>query len=456
MDHCAYLIAGCGVSGRAAARLAAHLKLEYYLADEKPAADFQDLLRSLSGAPPKDVFFGWNEGTALPADVATVVLSPGIRPGTPFRDALENLQADIVSELDFALEHITCPYIGVTGTNGKTTVTELTAELLRACGVKAVAAGNNGDALSDAAIRAQEEKLEMIVIEISSFQLETMHSIHPAAAVILNIASDHLDRHSSMEEYARIKFKLLRSMRSGVVLNHNLRALAFRMLPQQIQRLTFSASRPTAFYRVRDGWICRDGKEILPLSALQMKGTHNIENTLAALALVDAVKGVDALRSSALLKALHEFKTGEHRLEIFLEHDAVRYIDDSKATNPHAVCAALDTFNDSPVILLLGGSDKNMDFSELLPHLGKVRLAVCFGACGRKIAQAIAASVPVRTAENFKDAVELACASARKGDTVLLSPACASFDMFRDYRERGETFKQLVRENTNAAGEQTA
>lgn len=448
MDHCAYLIAGCGVSGRAAARLAAHLKLEYYLADEKPAADFQDFLRSLSDAPPKDVFFGWHEGVELPADVATVVLSPGIRPDTPFREALEHLQADIVTELDFALEHITCPYIGVTGTNGKTTVTELTAELLRACGVKAVAAGNNGDALSDAAIRAQEEKLEMIVIEISSFQLENMHSIRPAAAAILNIASDHLDRHSTMEEYARIKFKLLRSMRSGVVLNHDLRTLASRMLPQQIQRLTFSVSRPTAFYRVKGGWICRDGKELLPLSLIQMKGTHNIENTLAALALVDAVKGIDALRSPALQKALHDFKTGAHRIETFLECKGIRYVDDSKATNPHAVNAALDSFGDSPVILLLGGSDKNMDFSELLPHLGHVRLAVCYGACGNKIAQTLASAVTVRSSETFKDAVALACDSARKGDTVLLSPACASFDMFRDYRDRGETFKQLVREIT--------
>lgn len=452
MDHSAYLIAGCGISGRAAARLAARLNLEYYLADEKPASEFQDFLHTLSGTPPKEVFFGWKEGTALPPDVATVILSPGIRPGTPFREALEALQADVVSELDFALEHITCPYIGVTGTNGKTTVTELTAALLKACGVKAVAAGNNGDALSDAAIRAMDEKLDMIVIEISSFQLESMHSVRPAAAAILNIASDHLDRHNSMEEYARTKFKLVRSMHSGVVLNHNLRALAGQMLPQQIQRLTFSASRPTAFYTIKHDWICRDGKEILPLSLIQMTGTHNIENTLAALALVDAVKGVDALRSPALQKALHDFKTGAHRIETFLECAGIRYVDDSKATNPHAVNAALDSFGDAPVILLLGGSDKNMDFSELLPHLGHVRLAVCYGACGSKIGQTLASSVTVRSAETFKDAVSLACASARKGDTVLLSPACASFDMFRDYRDRGETFKQLVREIAGDAG----
>ncbi len=442
------LIAGCGVSGRAAARLAADLDLDFCLADEKDTPELRTFAASLKKQP-SAVVFGWKEGMELPA-AERIILSPGIRKDSAFRKALGNITADVAGELEFALEYLPCPFVAITGTNGKTTVTELTTALLQAYGVKAAAAGNIGEALSDVAVRAREESLELAVVEISSFQLETIRTIRPAAAAILNIASDHIDRHQSMEDYIRTKFKLVKNMKSGVILNHNLRGIFRNYLSDQVQKLTFSIDRPTAFYTVRDGIICRDGKQLIPLADLALCGRHNTENILAALALLDAIKGVGALRDAGVQKALKEFRAGDHRIQMFLEKDGVRYYDDSKATNPHAVNAALDMLGGGKagIVLLLGGQDKQMDFRELLPHLGSVRLAVCLGEAGKRIAETVSSAVKVRMAENFEDAVNIACSAAKKGDAVLLSPACASFDMFKSYQDRGDTFQRLVRAKT--------
>lgn len=439
-----FLIAGCGVSGRGAARLASFLHYDYSIVDEKDTPDMRNFVSSLEH-PPVKVCFGWKTGDPLPS-AAQAVLSPGIRETSPLYPALKKAVSAITGELDFALKRLPCPYVGVTGTNGKTTVTELTSVLLNASGMRTAAAGNIGFSLCDAVIQALRREIDCVVVEISSFQLETMEIPHPAAAVLLNLASDHMDRYSSFEDYASLKFKLLRGMSSGCILNHELRGIARRYLNPKVPRLTFSTTRKTAFYSMRGDFFCRDGKELFAASPLPLKGRHNMENILASLGLLEAIRGVDSLRSAEVYQALLNFHPAAHRQELFLEKNGVRYVDDSKATNPHAVNAALGAVpGKSRVILILGGQDKDMDFNELLPHLRPVRLALCVGQASGRISEVIKSRVKTEQCSSFEDAVRRACQAAGKGDTVMLSPACASFDMFRGYAERGDVFQSLVR-----------
>ena len=361
------------------------------------------------------------------------------------RTKLAEVSDHLVSELEFALVSCGKPFVGITGTNGKTTTTELTAELFRAAGIRACACGNNGYAMSDAAIDCLDGKLDLPVVEISSFQLEIMPVPHPAAAAVLNLASDHIDRHGSMDAYAAAKFKLLGDPAARCVVN-SLILDRFKPAGPEQRFYTFSANLPADF-TLRNGSLCFRERPVIPAEKMALKGVHNIENALAALALLASVQGEDAVFDSAVTEALAKFESGPHRLERFLTEDGVQYINDSKATNPHAVNAALSAVGgDHNVVILLGGLDKAMDFEELAPSLKYLKHAVVFGSCGQKIAAYLEKeSMMFSLCETFPDAVEKAVAAASSGDIVLLSPATASMDMFRDYRDRGDQFKALCR-----------
>ena len=449
------LIAGCGVSGRAAARLAAELGLPFALLDEQD----NDSLRAFAASlpkPPEAVYFGFRAEDALPRFERTV-LSPGFRAGNPVRAKLAEVSGQLLGELEFALSVCGKPFVGITGTNGKTTTTELTAELFRAAGVRACACGNNGYAMSDAAIDCLRGKLDLPVVEISSFQLELMPVPHPVDAAVLNLASDHIDRHGSMEAYAAAKFKLLGDPSAVGVVNA---LILDRFKPADGQKFyTFSAGLPADF-TMKDGSLTFRERTIISAEKLALKGVHNLENALAALALLTAVKGENAPFLPAVTDALAKFESGPHRLELFLTTDGVRYINDSKATNPHAVNAAVAAVGGiRNVVILLGGLDKDMDFEELAPSLRSLKHAVVFGSCGRKIAAYLEKNaVPFSECETFPEAVRTAVSHAVFGDVVLLSPATASMDMFRDYRDRGNQFKDLCRKFAAERGgtEQTA
>ena len=442
-QNCTTLIAGCGVSGRAAARLAARLGLPFALLDEQD----NDSLRAFAESLPKQpeaIYFGYREQNDLPHFDCTV-LSPGFRAGNPVRAKLADVSGRLVSELEFALASSGKPFVGITGTNGKTTTTELTAELFRAAGVRACACGNNGYAMSDAAIDCLDGKLDLPVVEISSFQLELMPVPHPVAAAVLNLASDHIDRHGSMDAYAAAKFKLLGDPAAVCVVN-SLILDRFRPAGTGQQVYTFSGGLPADF-TVRDGILSFRGRALVSADRLALKGVHNLENALAALALLAAVRGEEAVFSPAVTDALSAFESGPHRLERFLTANGVQYINDSKATNPHAVNAALAAVGgDRNVVILLGGLDKDMDFEELAPSLKHLKRAVVFGSCGQKISAYLERNaVPFSPCGTFPEAVETAVSCAAPGDVVLLSPATASMDMFRDYRDRGDQFKSLCR-----------
>ena len=451
------LIAGCGVSGRAAARLAARLGIPFALLDEQDNDSLREFAASLPKRP-EAVYFGFRAHDELPRFERTV-LSPGFRSGNPVRAKLAEVSGRLVSELEFALDSCGKPFVGITGTNGKTTTTELTAELFRAAGVRACACGNNGYAMSDAAIDCLDGKLDLPVVEISSFQLEIMPVPHPAAAAVLNLASDHIDRHGSMEAYAAAKFKLLGDPAAVCVVNA-LILDQFKSAASGQRLYTFSARLPADF-TVQDGVLAFRGRTVVSAESLALKGVHNLENALASLALLASVQSEAAVFDPSVIDALAKFESGPHRLERFLTAGGVQYINDSKATNPHAVNAALAAVGgDRNVVILLGGLDKAMDFEELAPSLKYLKHAVVFGSCGQKIAAYLEKNaVPFSMCETFPDAVGKAVSCAAPGDVVLLSPATASMDMFRDYRDRGDQFKAFCRKFSaagNALMEQTA
>ena len=438
------LILGFGVSGKAAAKLSAHLGNETVIVDEKDSPGLREAAKLLG--PGSKIITSWREGQPLPK-CDLVVASPGLAESSPLLQAAINSGAPIISELEFGFRHLPCPAIAITGTNGKTTTTELTTCLLNAAGLKAEAAGNIGEGLSEAAIAARERKIDIMVVEVSSFQLERVESFAPKAAAILNIASDHINRHGGMDGYAEVKFRVFAKMpreSAKMIINANMADWWRKFMPSAPEPTSFSAELDADF-KLNRGVIEFKGSPVFDMARAQMKGLHNVENAMAALALVRAVLGETALRDKRILNALEAFRTGDHRIEIFAEKDSVKYVDDSKGTNPHAVVAAVKSFaGNGKVAIILGGLDKGMDFSPLLEIAPKIRKAFVIGQCREKIIGSIGASIDCEACGDFKTAVEKACETAQENDTVMLSPACASMDMFKDYKERGNIFKQLV------------
>ena len=447
------MICGFGVSGQAAARLAGYLGKHIVIVDENTTREMREQSSEIRKQYPSakiDLYFSWTKEITLP-HCETAVLSPGIRQGTALFLAAEQMASRVTSELEFALEHISCPIAAITGTNGKTTTTELTTTLLRALAIRAESAGNIGHALSDCAIEVREQRVNYLVVEVSSFQIDTVSKFPKHPAVILNIASDHIDRHGGMDAYAQTKFRIfsgsLEAPAETRILNSSLMDYKNRFLPPGLPMTTFSANDPEADFTLKNGIICFHDKEILPFAESALRGLHNAENIMAALALVRALLGEDAIFASCIREAIRAFQPDAHRMEVFLEKNGVRYINDSKATNPHAVNAAVATFAAGKnIILILGGLDKDMDFGELEPSLSHIRQAFLIGQCKEKIHEAIAHKVKCKMSSSLESAVKDACSMANPGDCVMLSPATASMDMFKNYAERGNRFKSIVNE----------
>ncbi|MBO5760364.1 MAG: UDP-N-acetylmuramoyl-L-alanine--D-glutamate ligase [Lentisphaeria bacterium] len=444
------LVCGLGISGEGAALLALKLGKNVTIVDENDTLSLQKKGKKLADAGAK-VILNWNEKIPLPA-CETIILSPGIRKeSTLYRALPENVEK--ISELTFALRHIPCPFAAVTGTNGKTTVTELTTFLLNAAGKKALASGNVGNSLSNCVAMALDGLCDFLMIEVSSFQLENIAEFPPCSAALLNIASDHIDRHGSLEEYAKIKFSLLKEEREKEkrIVNSSVLPFLQKFLPGSEAVVFSSANKNAEFFAdTEKNWIFYKGREFFDCTKAKLKGRHNFENIAAALAILRGALGEEAIFMPQIQTALQEFAPSPHRMEIFLEKDGIRYVNDSKATNPHAVNAAIARFAEESgkrknIILLLGGLDKGMDFSELEKSLPYVKKIILTGSCAESIEKTLHGKVRMQTSENFADAVEKGCRGAVSGDIVLLSPATASMDQFKNYAERGNTFKDFVR-----------
>ncbi len=436
------LVLGLGRSGAAAARLLAARGARVIAVDNADGDALQTVASSLRERG-VDVRLGVTRPAPLAADL--VVLSPGIPPENTLVRELEAARVPIISELELGFRFCACPVVAVTGTNGKTTTTGLCARVLQAGGKRTTAAGNIGLAFCE--LLARGEPLDVAVLEVSSFQLERIEQFRPRVSVMLNVTPDHLDRYPSLREYAAAKERIFANQRADdwAVVNEDCRGrFAALRGPDGPRQVWFSARshRPGCAFWLDGTKIAGEGEgELLDMTATRLRGPHNAENIMAALATAMAF-GVPLASARA---AIADCRPLPHRCELVAEIGGVRYVNDSKATNVDAVEKALAGFREA-VVLIAGGKDKGFDFAELNDTLRrKVKLAVLIGETRDKLAAAWSSAVRCVKAGSLQDAVEQARRAAAPGDVVLLSPACSSFDMFRDYEDRGERFKQIVR-----------
>ena len=376
------------------------------------------------------------------------VLSPGIAPERPIVRELLTQNTPLLSELELAYRFCLCPILAITGTNGKTTTTELIARVLEGCGKRTVAAGNIGNAFSDAV--EASAGLDAVVLEVSSFQLEKIEHFRASIAVLLNITPDHLDRYESMEEYAAAKSFVFMNQQPediAIVSAEALETLQRMGLTMRARAITFSA-----YNRPAEVWLDWFDNEtiwcrlpecrgiLLKMSETNLRGVHNAENVLATLATGLAM----GLPVSRMREAICTYHPQPHRGEFVAEIDGVTYINDSKATNVDAVEKALRSVR-GRAVLIAGGRDKSLDFTSLKEVMAdKVKLVVLIGEAQNKMWRAWSKAVPCARASSMEEAVSVAARQTRAGDTVLLSPACASFDMFENYEHRGAEFKRHV------------
>lgn len=440
------LVLGMARSGQAAARLILHLGGSVVLYDRKPLSDLNINQELLTHSMVKSSF----GSTDLPDDVFDfAVFSPGIPYDSLLLNQVRQKNIPLIGELEFASLYIPCPYAAVSGTNGKTTTVSLLGYMLECEGFHTKVAGNVGYPLSDAVLDLSSAA--RLVVEVSSFQLESTDTFHPNCAAILNITPDHLDRHGSMDNYISLKKHLFDAMNEDdlVVLNADDRH-CFSMVPALDTTIQlFSTNHPVhngAYSQSGIIYLSQNGrhKKLVDRDVIFLPGDHNTENALAAILLAKCL----GVSEQKIVKALKEFKGVEHRIELVSTPGSIRYYNDSKGTNPESTMKAVNAMV-GPFVLIAGGYDKKTSFDELaaltvsLPNfIGLVVL----GDTAHKIASSFenAGVRVIRFADNLESAIALAKEMCPHEGNILYSPACSSFDMFKDYEERGRIFKQLV------------
>ncbi len=430
------LIAGLGASGKAALDLAVSRGYEVHAVDEAESEELLEFTESRKDSA--SITTGWTGGALPEADLA--VLSPGIPVSSELYKSLRKNPVETISEIEFAWRHAASPALAVTGTNGKTTVTELSDSILRSIGVDSIAAGNIGKPFSEVAM--QTPAPDVYVLELSSFQLRETSSLAPCAAALLNISSDHADNHAGMDEYARIKFGIFDNAGTSILE----KGLEKHPLAPGAP-VTFSSSpnhADTDYTLSLDNHIMYKSEKIIDFSSTRLRGKHNAENIMAAVALVRAFKP-DA-DVDGIVSAVMDFRPSEHRIELVMSIGGIDYVNDSKSTNPDALRAALETLGGRKnICLIAGGLDKNMDFSAIKDYSGHIKCAFLTGECRKKLASCWEHDINCILSDSFDAAVEGACKAALAGETVLLSPGCASMDAFKDYGERGKYFKDFLK-----------
>lgn len=435
-------VIGLGKTGRATVEFLVRQGAQVVATDEKiPTLDVSDL----SGAE----IMPYEEG--LLKGVEMVVPSPGVPPHSFLLLSAREKGLPILSELELAFRFLRVPLIAVTGTNGKTTTVTLIGHILSQAGKRVFVGGNIGTPLISYVSGPQED--DFALVEVSSFQLLWTEKFSPYVGILLNVTQDHLDYHGSMSSYRAAKETMFLRQKDGDygILNGEEREnikLKERMTSQVI---TFSSQKklsPPSLYLERGSIVYRlpeDWEEKYPISMVKIPGLHNIENCMAAI----ACSRILGCLPHDIVQAVSTFTGVAHRIESFAQINGVKYVDDSKGTNCDAVKRALETFP-PPVILLMGGRDKDSDFSVLGPIVSqKVKCLIAFGEARESIARALCKKVEVIMTPTLKEGVRVAKSRAQTGDVVLLSPGCASFDEFRDYRERGIMFRKWVQEEGN-------
>ncbi|MFZ7104950.1 MAG: UDP-N-acetylmuramoyl-L-alanine--D-glutamate ligase [Peptococcaceae bacterium] len=439
------LIMGAARSGIAASKFLSLEGMEVILTDIKPAQEMQVIQKEIAPYKIKTIWGQQPNIKKIAPDY--IVTSPGIPLSVPPLIEAQCKGIPIIGEIELAFRYSQAPFIAVTGTNGKTTTTALIGQLFTDAGRKVVIGGNIGRPLINDV--GQLTPRDLIVAEVSSFQLETIDTFKPRIAVFLNLTPDHLDRHGSMEAYKAVKARIFKNQTDEdfLILNYD---------DGQIKDLAYHAKSQVIFFSRRnkleegvyiagDDLVIDIGEGPVPICKIReinIKGNHNLENAMAAA----AAGYILSLEPEEIRASFVSFPGVPHRLEIVRELNGVKYINDSKGTNPDASIKALEAF-DEPIILITGGKNKGNDFSDFAALIkAKVKELIVVGEAREEIIKAVQAQgfTKIRRAEGYADAVSLAAKLANTGDIVLLSPACASFDMFNNYEQRGDTFKQLV------------
>ena len=445
------LVLGLGVSGRAAARLA---RLDGH---EVVAVDAGHVTTAIRGELEGEgiyVIADW-KGMDWPGHPDRAIISPGIPDDSDLGQLAAALTCPVLGEFEYGFQHCPAPVLAVTGTNGKTTTVECLTYCLRMAGKRVTAAGNIGLPLSDPEVCRGD--WDFIIAEVSSFQLERVDTFAPAAGALLNLSPDHLDRHGDFDSYRRVKSRLLRSVkdpgkrvvRLDLLESAPVRkslgveagaAVTFSSVPGDPAVFGVDAAGKTLIQRGTAGT-----RPIIPLEDLAIQGWHNVENVLAALALA-AAAGVDLVD---MLPGLRTFESGPHRLQKVGARDGVTFINDSKATNPDALIRALEAVGDDRrkrVLLIAGGLDKGVDFTPLKKRIASFcKCIFLIGNCRERLANQWGDVVSCEVCDTMAAAVDRAVKKSVRGDVVLLSPGCASMDMFLNYAERGLLFSDQVR-----------
>jgi UDP-N-acetylmuramoylalanine--D-glutamate ligase len=429
-------VLGAGLSGSAAALL---LRSEGAQVTVLDSGEEKNLLKStIDNLRAQDVRV--ISGAAADEDSSAyqmAVLSPGIDPASQLVRNFSSRGIEIIGELELGWRFCEkIPVIAVTGTNGKTTTTELLAQMLKACGQRTIACGNIGKPLSEVA--REKQPYDVLTVEVSSFQLETVRTFHPSISLWLNFAPDHLDRYRSVAEYRAAKLRIFENQTDADVAVVN----AIEKMPNIRPRtITFSAYANSGDFRLSEGTILYRDESVLRLADAKLRGLHNIENLMATLA-VGMARG---LSFGEMVPSLCDYEPRPHRCEFVREVNGVTYVNDSKATNLDAVDKALRA-QTKPVILIAGGKDKGFSFDPLRSLVKeKVRSTILIGEMAESIRRSWAGAVESEIASSLADAVERAHASAKPGEMVLFSPGTSSFDMFKSYADRGDQFRSLIR-----------
>lgn len=442
------VIVGLGVTGIACARFFKQRSIEVEVTDSR---DNPPCLEQFKQEFPSSMISlgGFDEQMLVSANA--IIISPGVSLREPalMKAAMSGVR--IWGEIEVFARFANARVIAITGSNGKSTVTTLVAKMLESAGKKVAVGGNLG---TPAVSLINEEAPDFYVIEVSSFQLESTFSLSPSSAVILNISEDHMDRYSSIAEYVNAKKRVIRGYGDVVVNMDDLltRDLLYTVEPtRRIYTYTLNPPQEGGFgLRNNEGrvWICFDEQLIMPITDIKIPGMHNVSNVLAAMALVYAVD----IGFESMVEAVKQFAGLDHRTQFVAQTNGVDWYNDSKATNVGATLAAVNGMGDN-LILILGGEGKGADFSQLKAEFAeKVKLVVLIGKDAATIQQCLEGAVEIKHAGTMKEAVEIANAYAVSGDTVLLSPACASWDMFNGYAERGAEFVAQVQNVVKKSG----
>jgi UDP-N-acetylmuramoylalanine--D-glutamate ligase len=440
----AAVIVGLGVTGLSCARYLLGHGWRICVTDSREDPPGRVELARL--APDITVRFGALDSGLL-EEAVCVVASPGVPLSDPFFAEARRRGITIVGDIELFAVAADAPVVGVTGTNGKSTVTTLVGRMAARAGMRVRIGGNLGEPALDLlqASQSDAQPTELYVLELSSYQLESTASLDLRAATVLNVTPDHMDRYASIGEYAAAKARIFARCDTAVI---NLDDALVAAMPHKAARLVgFSLlDAPGADFTVATNagkpWLIRRGEPLIPLDAMRLTGLHNAANALAALALGEAI----GLPLQAMLDELVAFAGLPHRAQFVADVAGVRYVDDSKGTNVGATLAAVAGMP-GPLIVIAGGDGKGQDFMPLRAAFrGKVRHVVLIGRDAKAIEQALGDVCTTQRSASMPEAVRAAAQAARSGDTVLLSPACASLDMFRNYAHRGEVFSSAVRE----------